>query len=332
MNKIKVSVLIPTYNRSFFLEKALDSTLLQDYENIEIIISDNNSDDNTSELINKYLSSDKISYYKNSENIGMVANWRKCLYEYCTGQFFILLSDDDYFIDNSYISKAVKLIENNNDIVMVYSNGLIYYQDKDETIEMNLPFKEINKGRDIFLTKCQILPQDFTLCNILFKTDLSIKLNAFSDDMNICCDSELFSRMCLNGNVGFIKDKTTVYNMHSNNLIKKFFSNDKYISSDLISKKNIYDEASKIGLFNSNELNNFKKKYINESLESILFRVIMQERNEYTRIYKNISISYPELSSNIKLIFKFKVFLILNFKHMYIFLRKVKNELSYFKI
>jgi glycosyltransferase involved in cell wall biosynthesis len=65
-----IDIIIPTYNRKNYLKKAIDSVLKQSYKDINIIISDNDSDDLTEELVNEYLSKyDNIYYYKQDINI-----------------------------------------------------------------------------------------------------------------------------------------------------------------------------------------------------------------------------------------------------------------------
>ena len=68
-----VSILIPTFNRAMLLKRAVESVLKQDYPNIEIIISDNASEDNTTDIVNSF-SSEKIKYIKREKNIGAVLN------------------------------------------------------------------------------------------------------------------------------------------------------------------------------------------------------------------------------------------------------------------
>ena len=98
----KISIIIPTFNRSKLLVEAIESCLRQDYQNLEVIVSDNASTDDTSEVVRKYLSDHRFKYYRNDSNIGMIKNWQKCVYEYISGDFFILISDDDYFLLNDY--------------------------------------------------------------------------------------------------------------------------------------------------------------------------------------------------------------------------------------
>ncbi len=100
-----VSIGIPTYNRAdFYLRNALESALNQDYENIEIILSDNASEDSTESLAAEY-SCDRLNYIKHKENIGAHNNFNFCLSE-ARGQYFLLLHDDDA-IDPDLVSSCM---------------------------------------------------------------------------------------------------------------------------------------------------------------------------------------------------------------------------------
>ena len=74
----KVSVLIPTYNYACFLDKAIESILDQTYTDFELIIVDDLSDDNTNEVVYKYLEDKRITYHQNSYTHGLPGNWNKC--------------------------------------------------------------------------------------------------------------------------------------------------------------------------------------------------------------------------------------------------------------
>lgn len=218
---MKVSVVIPTFNRSEYLRGAIESALMQDYEDLEIIVCDNASNDNTPDVVDAYLGDARIRYFRNQENIGMVNNWKLALDSYVSGDWFLILSDDDYFIDNQYISKAVGLASSEQNIVMVYSNGYIDNVVTGERKVLNLPFSGVIDGERIFVTRGKIEPQDFTLCNILFNTRAAKELKPFSNPLNVSCDSELFLRLCLRGRVGVLDCYSTVYRIHGDNLLAK---------------------------------------------------------------------------------------------------------------
>ena len=73
--KPKISLGLPVYNESEFLDETILSLINQTHENIEIIAIDNGSNDNSYEILEKYSRSDKrIKIFKNDENIGLSNN------------------------------------------------------------------------------------------------------------------------------------------------------------------------------------------------------------------------------------------------------------------
>ena len=96
-----LSICIPTYNRRQYLQECLDSIITQDEFNIqeiEIVISDNASTDDTTILVQEYTGKyPNIIYHRNTENIGADRNVIKVLW-YWSGRFLWLLSDDDIIL------------------------------------------------------------------------------------------------------------------------------------------------------------------------------------------------------------------------------------------
>lgn len=114
-----VSILIPVYNRENLIEETVQSALNQTYKNIEIIIVDNKSTDNTWELLKKLASEDKrIKIFQNETNIGPVRNWKRCIDEANGTYGKILFSDDVMYPE--FLEKTLELIE--EDIGFVFSS------------------------------------------------------------------------------------------------------------------------------------------------------------------------------------------------------------------
>jgi glycosyltransferase involved in cell wall biosynthesis len=104
-----VTIAIPTHNRAeSYLRYALSSALAQTYSNIEIIVSDNASNDGTTDLVRQF-SDPRVRYFKHSVNIGATNNYNYCL-ERAHGQYFLLLQDDDA-IDSDFISYAIRVVK-----------------------------------------------------------------------------------------------------------------------------------------------------------------------------------------------------------------------------
>lgn len=108
-----VSVLIPTYNRVNYLEIALQSALDQTYQNIEIIICDDSTNDDSKRMLMRYLKiHPQIHYYTNRGNLGEYGlnNFKKCI-EFANGEYINFLNDDDIF----YPKKIERMVEYLND-------------------------------------------------------------------------------------------------------------------------------------------------------------------------------------------------------------------------
>lgn len=92
-----VSIGLPTYNGALKIRRALDSLLSQTYQNIELIISDNASTDDTREICAEYASRDKrIRYIRQKENIGQFQNFPFVLRN-ANGKYFMWTADDDWW-------------------------------------------------------------------------------------------------------------------------------------------------------------------------------------------------------------------------------------------
>ena len=107
-----VSIGLPTFNRARTLKRAIESVLGQTYPNIELVISDNASTDDTQLLCTEFKKRDsRVRYMRRATNEGPGANFHAVL-AHASGEFFMWLGDDDW-LDSSYVSRCLeKLIEN----------------------------------------------------------------------------------------------------------------------------------------------------------------------------------------------------------------------------
>jgi glycosyltransferase involved in cell wall biosynthesis len=109
MNRPLVTIGISTYNRADgYLREALVSALAQDYQPLEIVISDNASTDATAELVAE-LADDRVTYFRHEKNIGANGNFNHCL-AMANGEYFLLLHDDDR-IDADIVSHCMRALE-----------------------------------------------------------------------------------------------------------------------------------------------------------------------------------------------------------------------------
>jgi len=240
---MKVSIIIPTFNRPDRVIKAINSAMLQTYQNKEIIVIDNASD--YGDLLDLYPDlKNKIIYHRHSENIGMYPNWNYALEKLVKGDFAMILSDDDLLICNNYIQDAMNLSMSSN-TVLIHSNCRtnIVSEKKESLLTTKRNFKKIISGEyyiDNFLkNECY-----FKLLTVIFNVEIAKEVGFFSRFKNeFSADFAMFLRMCNFGKVGFINRNVAEYTVHNGNetvnsdLIKWIENFDTFVSLTLYDKR-----------------------------------------------------------------------------------------------
>jgi len=117
-NSPLVSICIPVYNGDKFIDETIQCCLGQTYKNIEVIVSDNCSTDQTVEFIKRY-NDPRIKIYSNAKNEGLLYNFKK-VFTYATGKYMSFLGADDGMTLDA-VEKAVNIMEapENQNIVLV---------------------------------------------------------------------------------------------------------------------------------------------------------------------------------------------------------------------
>jgi glycosyltransferase involved in cell wall biosynthesis len=132
MDNILVSILIPVYNRENLIENTVKSAINQTYKNIEIIIVDNKSTDNTWLVLEKLaIEDERIKIFQNHTNVGPVRNWKRCIDEARGAYGKILWSDD--LIASDFLEKTITLLSDNN-IGFVFTGTEIFFDNSDRKI------------------------------------------------------------------------------------------------------------------------------------------------------------------------------------------------------
>ncbi len=217
-----VSIVITSYNRAHFIEKAITSALAQDYPNLEIIISDNCSTDNSDEIIKKYVPDPRVKYFVNDINIGMIPNFIKGAHELARGKYISFLSSDDYLVNNSFISEAVERIRQYPNISIVTSINVIevtrhsnFFHDRSYPFYKDIFFgKPFIPGKEVFLQYpiCHSISYGGTLMDREKLVSLDTK-----KAVPISYDIQNILQLLLTGDAAFIDKDTYVARRHGAN-------------------------------------------------------------------------------------------------------------------
>ena len=241
-NKPLVSVLIGTYNRASLINRCINSILNQSYENIEIIIINDASVDNTIKVLEEYVTKypKKIQIINNEINRGISYNCNLA-YSKAKGEYLALVGDDDEWHDHEKISKQIKAFENNKKLGIVST----YWNDvkNGEIVKRHKPI--VGKS-----PLCQILKGNGVYCGstVLVSKQAWESVNGFDERVSKGTDSDLFRSI-------IVKGYTTE--------ILEFFSTNVYIDDHSRMTPENTLSSKKDALFShSYALYKFKTKYI----------------------------------------------------------------------
>lgn len=194
----KVSIIIPVFNGSNFLKKAIDSALAQTYKNIEVIVvNDGSSDKGKTRMIAESYGS-KIRYYEKSN--GGVASALNFAIERMEGDFFAWLSHDDEYFPTK-IEEQMKLIElNGSDAIIICDYNIINARGKvinEIILEDRFLHSEIEKP--YFL----LFREKINGCTLLFSKKHFDRVGVFNEKLRTTQDYDMWFRM--------LKDQKIVY-------------------------------------------------------------------------------------------------------------------------
>lgn len=200
----KVSVVIPTYNRSFTVVKAIDSVLEQTYDDYEIIVVDDGSTDDTYEILRPYW--DKI-HYEFKEN-GGISSARNLALEVARGKYIALLDSDDYWKPEK-LARQMECFANNTEYGMVATRCVTHKVDRHfNTIETN---RIRRTGKSGWVYKDLFYRNYIRTSSVVIKKECFQELGGFDESLPRCNDIDMWLRISRKYPVGFINSVLTVY-------------------------------------------------------------------------------------------------------------------------
>jgi len=213
-----VCVGLPVYNGGTLLSQAIESILSQDFENIQLIISDNCSTDDTEETCLKYQKIDKrVRYYRLEENLGASKNFLN-VFGLSNAPYFMWASHDD-LRERSFISKCLERIEPDPSIALVYPRTKVL--DRNSRL-MGVANDHINADQDNPIERFRHLIWEIGMCNMfygLYRTYIIKKARAWNETLFIdnlfLAELSLLGKIVQIDDVLFVRRLTRNYNYRS---------------------------------------------------------------------------------------------------------------------
>ncbi len=191
----KVSIIIPVYNGEDFLRNAIDSALKQTYNNIEVIVINDGSNDNgkTEKIAKVY--GDKIKYYdKNNGGVSSALNYG---IKKMTGDYFSWLShDDEYYPDK--IEKQVELLKYTDDAKMVALCGTDFIDINSNKLEKNwiMPKQGVYSSSEALE---KMMFRSFSGIALLIPKEIIVECGLFDEKLRYTQDADMWRKIFLSG-------------------------------------------------------------------------------------------------------------------------------------
>lgn len=237
----KVTVMIPTYRQAGVILRAVDSALAQDYENIAVVVADDCSPDETRHVV-ATRTDPRLSYHRNSSNLGRVANYRNTLNTLASGDWVINLDGDDYYVDNGFVRAAIALAMTDANILLVVARREIHVGNERHAVSL-VPQQQIMSGSAVVAS----LPDSryfFSHMTTLYRRDAALRTGFYLRE-RISTDWESLYRLALHGKVAFLDRIAGVWNVSSHSISQVADNSQRLANLDIWEK--IADEAIFLG-------------------------------------------------------------------------------------
>lgn len=253
-NNILLSIIVPVYNVESYLDQCLDSIIKNYNKNIEVILVDDGSKDNSGKICDSYAEKYNFIKVKHRTNGGLSAA-RNTGIDLAEGKYIWFVDSDDYISDNSILDIFTRIKE---DVDVVVGNYCIFCGD--ETKEVYQDFIKINDNELLFEYFNRLGNVSYAAVRFIVKKELIIKNNLRFVEGIYHEDEEWTPRvLCCAKSFSVIEDVIYHYRVGNSNSIMGM-KNPKKIRDKIFISNLIYEEVKKTDTDNS--MNEFLKSRI----------------------------------------------------------------------
>ena len=290
----KVSIIVNFHNSEKYLSKCIQSILIQNYNNFEIILWDNNSIDKSKKVIETF-SDNRIRYFKNSNKENLYKARNMAIKE-STGEYVAFLDSDDWWEQN-YLSSREDFFKNQN-FDYSYCNSNFFYEKLNKS-KLYKSYKLPNGNIFNYLVKDYLI----IISGVIFRKKIFDKFGFFNEKYNIIGDYDFLLRISKKTNAHSHNDPLLNYRVHNNNFSK--------LNSELF-----YDEYKDWFNENKNNFDSKNKKIFQSRLEYLEITHLLLNRKKTLEVLIKIF-----KHQNLKNILKFLILFFLP-KKLFKFIRK----------
>lgn len=210
-----VSVCLPVYQGAAYIAQAIRSVLAQSFADYELIVGDNASTDGTADIVRQF-KDPRIRYVKHEVNLGYRQNVFRLIHELAEGKYVVILCADDYW-NGDILNEELEVFKRHPTVTFVHAGALIGDEVSGVT-QTSVRYASIMRGINFFQMMLQE-PTPVALSGVMFPRELARHVGAFDDpQIEFAPDMELWAKLALRGDVGFVRKPLVFYRWHGNNL------------------------------------------------------------------------------------------------------------------
>lgn len=209
----EISVIIPTYNRGHLISETIDSVLSQSFRDLEILVIDDGSTDNTQEILKKY--SGNVTYI-NIKHSGLPAVVRNVGLKHARGIYIAFLDSDDIWLPEK-LEKEIGILENSPDTGLVCSNAYVLKANEDREKELYLKENQGKSGHVL----ADLLKDNFIInSSVLVRRSAIDQAAIFSENPELRAleDYDLWLRIAMITKICFILEPLLSYRDHGGSI------------------------------------------------------------------------------------------------------------------
>jgi glycosyltransferase involved in cell wall biosynthesis len=218
-----VSIVIPNYNYGHFIRQTLESAVHQTYPNVEIIVVDDGSTDDSVAIVQEYEKQyENVTLYRNEKNLGVVGNHNRAV-SLSHGTYLCVLSSDDY-LDIHFVEECVKKFEQYPSVGMVVS-AMHMVDDKGIVTDPPNYYGSSFICKGIYQCKVFLMSNTFVPSQVLFKRECIENPEvggSFSDFADTSIDTELWYRICLHYDFLYFDKRLCYYRSYIGSYSKSY--------------------------------------------------------------------------------------------------------------
>ena len=238
-----VSVLIPVYNHARYVRQCLDSLLTEGWSNLEVLVTDDGSTDNSFEVIQEWRTEHPNAFVRfeltKQENQGLTKTLNRLVAK-DTGEFVTLVASDDYLLPEG-ISSRVSYLQQNPHLLAVFGDCVVVNEGNHQILSSALTSIYKRSARPAALLCPDLISLELILRWSVSGPGLLLRKEAFErnagvgpyDESLVVEDRDFYLRLLSRRSLGFINQIDAAYRWHQNNSVKAPVSRKSRQLSDL---------------------------------------------------------------------------------------------------